>query len=101
LITDSVDLMIRAALDGVGIGYTIEAYVEEFIATGQLAVVLEDYAPEFPGWFLYHPSRRQLPLPLKVFKAFLDEKFGLQSPAEESLKDVVQPLKRLRAAQGV
>ena len=82
LITDSVDLMIRAAVDGVGIGCTVEAYAASLIASGKLVVVLEDYAPVFPGWFIYHPSRRQIPLPLRAFKAFLT---GVPDPEIEAV----------------
>jgi DNA-binding transcriptional LysR family regulator len=30
------------------------------LASGALVRVLEDWCPPFPGFFLYHPSRRQL-----------------------------------------
>jgi hypothetical protein len=33
--------------------------------------LLEAFAAPFPGWFLYYPSRRHLPTPLKLFAAFL------------------------------
>lgn len=71
LVTDNMDLVLRAAVEGVGIGYTIEAHAERFLRSGQVVPVLEDYAAPFAGWFIYYPSRRQVPLPLKVFTAFL------------------------------
>lgn len=71
LVTDNMDLVLRAAVDGVGIGYTLESHAARFLETGQLVLVLEPYLAEFPGWFLYHPSRRQTPAPLKAFIDFL------------------------------
>lgn len=71
LIVNNVDLMLRGALDGVGIGYLLEAYVELFIREGRLIPVLEDWSPQFSGWHIYYPSRRQIPAPLKVFIDFV------------------------------
>jgi DNA-binding transcriptional LysR family regulator len=34
------------------------------LASGVLVRVLEDWCPPFPGYFLYHPSRRQQPAAL-------------------------------------
>ena len=50
--------MIRAALDGVGLAYSLEDYVSEHIERGELVRVLEDWCPPFDGYFLYYPSRR-------------------------------------------
>jgi DNA-binding transcriptional LysR family regulator len=36
------------------------------LASGALVRVLEDWCPPFPGFFLYYPSRRQLPPPLSA-----------------------------------
>ena len=43
------DLAVRAAVDGLGIAYTIEALVEPFLRSGQLVPVLEDWSPSFEG----------------------------------------------------
>jgi DNA-binding transcriptional LysR family regulator len=59
LIVDDADLMIRAALDGLGLTFSFEEYVAPQIASGTLVRVLEDWCPPFAGYFLYHPSRRQ------------------------------------------
>jgi DNA-binding transcriptional LysR family regulator len=53
------DLMIRAAVDGLGLTFSFEEYVAPQIASGALVRVLEDWCPPFAGYFLYHPSRRQ------------------------------------------
>jgi DNA-binding transcriptional LysR family regulator len=61
LIVDDVELMLRAALDGVGLAFTDEAHVSPHLESGALIRVLEDWCPPFPGFFLYYPSQRQLP----------------------------------------
>jgi DNA-binding transcriptional LysR family regulator len=66
LLLDDADLMIRAAIDGVGLTFSFEEYVAPQIASGALVRVLEDWCPPFPGYFLYYPSRRQQPAALSV-----------------------------------
>ncbi len=61
------DLMIDAALRGVGLAYLFEAQAEPHIAAGRLVRVLADWCPAYPGFFLYYPSRRQLPAALRAF----------------------------------
>ncbi len=61
LIVSDAEFMIRAALDGVGLVFSLEQYVAEHIARGRLVRVLEDWCPPFDGYFLYYPSRRHQP----------------------------------------
>jgi len=67
LIVDDVDVMIRAANDGVGLAYVDEERVAADLRTGALVRVLEDWCQPFPGFYLYYPSRRQLPAALAAF----------------------------------
>jgi DNA-binding transcriptional LysR family regulator len=60
-------LMIEAALDGVGVTYAFEGQVAELVAQGRLVSVLEDWCPYYSGFYLYYPSRRQMPAPLRAF----------------------------------
>lgn len=64
------DLMVEAALDGLGLAYVFEAQVEKLLASGKLVHVLDDWCPAYPGFFLYYPSRRQLPAALRAFVDF-------------------------------
>ncbi len=64
------DLMVDAALSGVGLAYVFEGQVERHLAEGQLTRVLADWCPFYPGFFLYYPSRRQLPAALRAFVDF-------------------------------
>jgi len=66
LILDDVETMIRAAIDGVGLAFTLEEHVAPHLASGELVRVLEDWCPPFAGYFLYYPSRRQQPAALSA-----------------------------------
>jgi DNA-binding transcriptional LysR family regulator len=61
------ELMIGAALDGLGMAYVLERQAARHIAAGQLVRFLEDWTPPFPGFFLYYPSRRQIAPTLTAF----------------------------------
>jgi len=67
VMVNNVDLAVRAAVDGLGIAYTVEAAAEPLLRSGQLIRVLEDWSPSFEGLFLYYPGRRQVPATLRAF----------------------------------
>ncbi|NNU66062.1 MULTISPECIES: LysR family transcriptional regulator [Rhizobium] len=58
IINDSL-MLEAAALDGLGLAYTFESQVSQYIADGRLIRVLDDWCQPFPGYHLYYPSRRQ------------------------------------------
>jgi DNA-binding transcriptional LysR family regulator len=66
LIVDDVQLLIRAAIDGVGLAFMMEQHAAPSLASGELVRVLEDWCPPFAGYFLYYPSRRQQPAALSA-----------------------------------
>jgi len=66
LIVDDAQLLIRAAIDGVGLSFMLEAQAAPHLASGALVRVLEDWCPPFAGYFLYYPSRRQQPAALSA-----------------------------------
>ena len=61
---DDSDLVLRAVLDGVGLGMRLEPELAGMIAQHRLVQVLKDWSPTFPGFFLYYPSRRNQPAAL-------------------------------------
>jgi DNA-binding transcriptional LysR family regulator len=71
LIINDSELFLRGALDGVGIAYMFDEHVRPWIEAGRLQRVLAEWAPRFPGFHLYYPSRRQVPAPLRAFLDFL------------------------------
>lgn len=66
LVVDDVQLLIRAAIDGVGLTFLMEEHAAPYLANGQLVRVLEDWCEPFAGYFLYYPSRRQQPAALSA-----------------------------------
>jgi DNA-binding transcriptional LysR family regulator len=59
LIVNDPALARRAAIDGLGIAYLPEDYLQPDIDAGTLIRVLDGWCPPFPGYHLYYPSRRQ------------------------------------------
>lgn len=71
LVTTDSALALSAAIAGVGFYPTFEGWAREAIDRGLLVTVLDDWLPPFEGPFLYYPSRRHLPGPLKAFVEFV------------------------------
>jgi len=86
VIVNYPDLALRAAVDGLGIAYTLEAMAELFLRSGQLIRVLEDYSPCVEGLFLYYPGHRQVPAALRALIDMIRETRG-SAPAGDSLKN--------------
>ena len=63
------DLMLGAALDGLGVAYLLDHEVASHVASGRLVRLLADWTPPFPGFHLYYSSRRQM---RPVLAAFLE-----------------------------
>ena len=64
------ELMLAAVLDGFGIGYLLEHEAAPYVETGQLVRLLAEWTPPFPGFHIYHSSRRQM---RPVLAAFIEE----------------------------
>src|SRR5262249_36317870 len=76
VMVNTPELAVRAAVDGLGIAYTIEAQVEPFLRSGQLVRLLEDWSPSFEGLFLYYPGHRQVPAALRALIAMSRNPLG-------------------------
>jgi DNA-binding transcriptional LysR family regulator len=86
LMVNSPFLAVRAAVDGLGIAYTIEALAEPFLRSGQLVRVLEDWSPSIEGLFLYYPGHRQVPAALRALIDMIRSTRGSPS-AKSSLRN--------------
>jgi len=60
------ELAIRAAVDGLGVAYSLDILSEPYLKSGQLVRVLDDWSPAFDGLFLYYPGHRQVPAALRA-----------------------------------
>ncbi|MCP1446726.1 DNA-binding transcriptional LysR family regulator [Pseudomonas sp. GGS8] len=68
----AVDLTVQAAIDGLGIVYLFEDWLQPHLDSGALEPVLEPWWQSFTGPFLYYPGRRYLPSPLRAFIDFIN-----------------------------
>jgi DNA-binding transcriptional LysR family regulator len=71
LVFNNSDLIREAALAGQGLAFVYEDEAAADIAAGRLTRILGKWCPTFPGYYLYHPSRRQTPPALAALIAAL------------------------------
>ncbi|MEO5736658.1 MAG: LysR family transcriptional regulator [Variovorax sp.] len=71
MITNDGDVMLEALRAGVGIGCPMEALVADDLTAGRLVPLLKPWWPSFPGYYLYHSTRVNVPRKLRVFIDFM------------------------------
>jgi DNA-binding transcriptional LysR family regulator len=67
----TADLLIAAAVAGLGIIRLFEDWLRPELESRALVPILRDWEEVFPGPFLYYPGRRYLPAPLRAFVDFV------------------------------
>lgn len=67
LVVNDKELALRAALAGIGIGFSVEDTVADHIAAGRLVPLLQEWSAPFPGMFLCYPQQRQMAPALRAF----------------------------------
>jgi DNA-binding transcriptional LysR family regulator len=67
----ATDLGVEAAVAGTGVICLFEDWLRPYFDSGKLEPVLESWWPRFSGPFLYFPSRRLMPAPLRAFVDFI------------------------------
>ncbi len=72
-----------AVLEGIGVGFFMEADVREDIAAGRLERVLVDWTPPAAPLCLYYPGRKN---PSAAFRAFVDMARNLGRGATRSTR---------------
>lgn len=58
LIANDRSFVLQAALDGIGVAFLKEASVAQFVADGQLVMLLDRWSAPFPGFHLCYPRQR-------------------------------------------
>jgi DNA-binding transcriptional LysR family regulator len=71
LILNDSTAMVQAVLEGAGIGYMSNGFIEPFLEDGRMVRLLADWSPPVPGLVLYYSSRRRAPRKLRAFIDFL------------------------------
>lgn len=69
VIVNDFTAMMVAVRAGVAMGMTAEPVVKALVASGELELVLSDFACSTSGLFLYYPSRKQV---MPKLRAFID-----------------------------
>jgi DNA-binding transcriptional LysR family regulator len=67
LTLDHKELMVEAAVDGLGIAFVPERVARPYLDNGRLRALLEDWSPALPGLCLYYPGHRHVLPALRVF----------------------------------
>ncbi len=67
----AADMSISAAIAGLGIVFLFEDWLRPALDSGSLVPVLRPWWQSFSGPFLYYPSRRHMPAPLRAFVDFI------------------------------
>ncbi len=71
--TNDMRVMIRLACAGAGLTFGMEETFRPYIASAELIPLLEEFCPPFPGFYLYYPTRRNVPLKLRVLINYLHQ----------------------------
>ncbi|PJI44692.1 MAG: LysR family transcriptional regulator [Rhizobium sp.] len=66
IVTDDMDLMIEAAVQGVGLAFVLEARALNALAGGSLVQVLDDWCAPHPGFCIYYPVGRYMSAGLRA-----------------------------------
>lgn len=67
LVFDHVMGVIQAARDGLGIGWSLRATIEDYLASGNLETILDPYARTMPPFYLYYPEQNKRVECLRLF----------------------------------
>ncbi|MGF6534052.1 DNA-binding transcriptional LysR family regulator [Paraburkholderia sp. GAS206C] len=90
LIVNDSAVLVQCAVDGIGVAYMINGYIEGLVHTGRLVRVLDDWSPVLPGFTLYYPDRRSVAPKLRAFIDFLRTDSRLNGPDQEWLFNTSQ-----------
>jgi DNA-binding transcriptional LysR family regulator len=97
LIAGDSGLALRTALDGLALARVPLHAVQDDLAAKRLVTVLEDWRPRSVGFYLYYPSRRQMPAALQALIAMLKAETSPRHANASS--DVRSPAKQASATR--
>ncbi len=72
--TNDMRVMVRLACTGAGLTFGMEETFRPYITRSELVPLLEEFCPPFPGFYLYYPTRRNVPLKMRVLIDYLRQR---------------------------
>jgi DNA-binding transcriptional LysR family regulator len=72
--TNEMSVMVRLALDGVGVAAGLERTWVPHLQSGKVVRLLDKYCLPFPGFFLYYPRRTRVSAKLRALIDFSKER---------------------------
>ena len=76
LVLNDGDMIVQAAIEGFGIGSAFDSDIVEHVRVGRLVRVLEQWRPTYPGYQIYYPSRRHMPIAARALLDALSERWN-------------------------
>lgn len=86
VITTDGSLMLDMALAGVGLTMVMAERAKPYVERGELVVVLEEYCPPFPGYYLYYPQRQHASAALRTLIEYLRGRATLRGESRPTRK---------------
>lgn len=80
LVVNDTDLMLDAAIKGLGIGRIVEPMITDLIKNGELVPILKAYWLPYSALYVYFHQHTQKAKRVRVLIDFLMEKYTLQTP---------------------
>jgi DNA-binding transcriptional LysR family regulator len=74
VIVDEMRSALSLAVEGIGLAYVFESFAKSELAAGNVEIVLQKHALPREAFFLYYPSRKQVPPKLRAFSGFFRAK---------------------------
>ncbi len=71
LIFDEMRSVVDAAAQGLGIGFVLEEFAKQELASGQLRQILKQHSAMDDAFHLYYPHRKHMPGKLRAFVDFM------------------------------
>ncbi len=71
VIANDTNLLLDAALRGIGLAFLPESLVAPYLESGRLIRSLESWCQPFAGFYLYYPNKPQMPAALRAFIDFV------------------------------
>ncbi|MBO9489091.1 LysR family transcriptional regulator [Endozoicomonas sp. G2_1] len=76
VVVNNSDLVIDMALNGVGVGYLMDAMIQSHLKAGHLIPVLKEYWPNVQNIYMYYAPEHKQTLRIRCFLDFVNQKLA-------------------------